>query len=141
WINSYDDVKNGVWHDTNDESTGGRKYRPVDRKEWSAFFKDDFKITRSLTLNLGMRYEFYGSPYIRTGFTSSPADIGVGLFGTGRATSGDLFSTWLQPGNVFLTGYGPNVTAANALTCVSGVTQSANLPVSTCDPAKMTAIE
>jgi hypothetical protein len=34
-------------------------------------------------IDLGVRYEFYGSPYIPTGFTSSTADIGVGLFGVG----------------------------------------------------------
>jgi hypothetical protein len=141
WINSYDDVVNGAWHDTNDQTTGGRKYRPVDRNEFSAFVKDDFKITRNLTLNIGLRYEFYGSPYIPTGFTSSTADIGVGLFGVGRPTSGELFSNWLRPGNVFLTGYGSSAPVATALTCQNNVIQSALLPTSTCDPNLLTAIE
>src|SRR6185503_2688588 len=114
WINGYDDVKNGTWHDTNDQNTGGRKYRPVDKKEYSAFVKDDWKIKRRLTLNLGARYEFYGSPYIRTGFTSTTVDTGAGLFGVGRSANGDLFSNWLQPGNIYLTGYGPNAAAATA---------------------------
>jgi hypothetical protein len=140
WINSYSDVTNGTWHDTNDQSTGGRKYRPVDKIEYSGFVKDDWKIKRRLTLNLGVRYEFYGSPYINTGFTSTTVDTGTGLFGVGRASNGDIFSNWLQPGNVFLAGYGPGAPAASALTCVSGVPQ-ANLPTSNCDPAKMTAIE
>jgi len=140
WINSYDDVKNGTWHDTNDLSTQRRKYRPVDEKEWAAFVKDDYKITRNLTLNVGMRWDYYGSPYIPTGFTSNAIGSGAGLFGIGRA-SGSIFSNWLQPGNIFLTGYGPNASLDSALSCVSGVTQSPLLPTSNCDPNKLTAIQ
>jgi hypothetical protein len=141
WINAYSDVAEGTWHDTNDQSTGGRKYRPVVRQEYSGFFKDDWKIKRRLTLNLGVRYEFYGSPYIKTGFTSTTLDTGDGLFGVGRATNGDAFSNWLQPGNVFLTGYGPGASPATALTCVNGQVQSALLPTSNCDPSLLTTIE
>jgi hypothetical protein len=140
WINSYSDVENGTWHDTNDQSTGGRKYRPVARTEYSFFFKDDWKITRRLTLNLGVRYEFYGSPYISTNFTSTVADTGVGLFGVGRSTAG-IFDRWLQPGAVFLSGYGPGAAAADALKCTTGIQQSPNLPVSSCDPNNVTRVE
>ena len=139
WINSYDDVVNGTWHDTNDQSTGGRKFRPVARGEYSFFVKDDWKITRRLTLNLGVRYEFYGSPYISSEFTSTVADVGLGLFGVGRA-SGDIFSQWLRPGNLFLSGYGPNAAAADALKCTTGVA-TPNLPTSNCDPNNVTRIE
>jgi hypothetical protein len=141
WINSYDDVKNGTWHDTNDQTTGGRKYRPVDEKEYSFFFKDDWKITRALTLNLGVRYEFYGAPYIPTGFTSTAAGQGLGLFGIGGTTGGNIFGNWMAPGSIYLTGYGPNTTVATALTCASGVSQSSLLPTSSCDPSKLTNIE
>jgi hypothetical protein len=139
WINSYSDVENGTWHDTNDQSTGGRKYRPVARTEYSFFVKDDWKVSRHLTLNLGLRYEFYGAPYISTNFTSTVVDTGVGLFGVGRST-GQIFDKWLQPGDLFLSGYGPNAAAADALQCTTGVTQ-ANLPVSNCNPNNVTRVE
>src|SRR5206468_290625 len=102
--------------------------RDIHSNEFSAFVKDDWKVRPSLTLNLGLRYDYYGSPYISTGFTSTLIGQGNGLwgvFGTDNA-----FQRWLAPGNIYLTGYGPNVSAANALLCTTGVTQSPLLPVS-----------
>ena len=88
-------------------------------------------------------YDYFGSPYIGSGFTSAAVDLGAGLFGNSRPDSGGLFDDWLRPGNTYLTGYGngPGVSGANALVCAKGVTQSALLPVSTCDPSKLTQIE
>lgn len=47
------------------------------RYAWDFFFNDDFKITRSLTLNLGMRYELHPPWTARNGFQSR-FDIGSG---------------------------------------------------------------
>jgi hypothetical protein len=139
WINSPDDVTNAKWEDF---ITERYKYRDQRANEWSAFFQDDWKVTRDLTLNLGMRYEYYAPPYLKGGFTSSAIGQGDGLFGVGGGT--DLYSTWLQPGNVFLTNYGGTVagqTASSLLQCVSGVRQNSNLPFSSCDPNKLTTLE
>ncbi len=73
----------------------GRKYIDTTQHEMSAFFKDDWKVRPSLTLNLGLRWEYYGVPYERQGLTAVPAGGGLSLFGV----SGRSFNTWLYPYN------------------------------------------
>jgi hypothetical protein len=139
WIDSPDDVSNGHWEDY---ITRNKKYRDQRANEWAAFFQDDWKITRDLTLNLGLRYEFYGAPYLKGGFTSTAVGLGNGLFGA-QGNPADPFSNWLQPGNLFLTGYGGTATgqtASSLLQCVTGAQQT-RLPISNCDPSRMTNLE
>ena len=123
------------WEDITTES---QRFRKQVANEGDFFVKDDWKVSRHLTLNLGVRWEYYGSPYLRGGYTSSIADQGGGLFGAGRSNT--RFSNWMAPGNLYLTGYGAGVPAASALSCQKSVTQSALLPVSTCDPNKLTTL-
>jgi hypothetical protein len=60
--------------------------------EFSAFFKDDWKIRPDLTLNLGVRWDYYGVPFIGNGMT-------VGLEGGGGAIFGPSggFDNWFTP--------------------------------------------
>jgi hypothetical protein len=66
--------------------------RDTVQKEFSLFFKDDWKIRPDLTLNLGVRYDYYGVPYLSNGMT-------VGLEGGGGAIFGPSkgFSNWFAP--------------------------------------------
>ena len=87
WIDDSSDVTNGTWEDM---STRQKKYRDQHSTEWSVFWKDDWKLTSGLTLNLGLRYDYFGSPYIGSGFTSAAVGLGAGLFGNSRPDSGGL---------------------------------------------------
>jgi hypothetical protein len=66
--------------------------------EWNAFFKDDWKIRPSLTLNLGLRYEWYGVPYEGTGMTAALVDGGFAGFGWSGRSWNDYWAYGPQKG-------------------------------------------
>src|SRR5204863_3088670 len=66
----------------------------IKQREFDFFVKDDYKVAKSLTLNLGVRYEFYGVPYSASGLTAAPIGGGAAAFGI----SGRDFSSWMKPG-------------------------------------------
>jgi hypothetical protein len=66
FINSPDDLSS--W---NDPLTEKEKVRDMHNRGISFFFKDDWKIHQNLTLNLGVRYEYYGVPFLNSGLTAS----------------------------------------------------------------------
>jgi Carboxypeptidase regulatory-like domain/TonB-dependent Receptor Plug Domain len=141
WIDSQKNKDAGIpgWKDV---TTENNRYRSTISHDLAFFVKDDFKVTKDLTVNLGLRYEYYAPPYLDNGLTATAAGLGSGLFGASRGAGGQLFNSWLQPGNLFLTNYGNQLPAGSTpLDCKSGVKQSALLPSSSCDPSTLTAIQ
>jgi len=66
----------------------------IKQREFDWFVKDDYKIRSSLTLNLGLRYEWYGVPFSGSGLAVRPVGGGAAAFGI----SGRDFSGWMRPG-------------------------------------------
>ena len=78
----------------NDPLTDPLEIRDVQQNEFAAFYKDDWKISDSLTLNLGVRWDYYGVPFEKNGLTGSFVGGPGGIFGiSGRDING-----WWQPG-------------------------------------------
>ncbi|MBN2321974.1 MAG: TonB-dependent receptor [Acidobacteria bacterium] len=82
FINSADNID--AW---NDPAVEGIKIRDFQQKEFAFFFKDDWKVSQTLTLNLGLRWEYYGVPYYKNGMT-------VGLKGGPGAAWGISGRSW-----------------------------------------------
>jgi hypothetical protein len=80
-----------VWNDFPNERA---KIRDIAQNEFGFFFKDDWKATRDLTLNLGMRWDYFGVPWERNGLTTALTGGGYSLFGI----SGRSFNDWMKPG-------------------------------------------
>jgi hypothetical protein len=151
WAENFDQVSAGLagWQDI---TTQENRFRKMVFNDYSFFVKDDWKLSPSLTLNLGVRYEYYAPPYITSGLTSTITDQGNGLFGVGRGAGGLLFDNWLSPGSLYFTGYGTNGTGpgtnglgstAVTLNCSSTAvgTYASRLPAPNCDPNLQTNVE
>ncbi len=73
---------------------GEYKQRTWKNQEYFFFVKDDYRVSKRLTLNLGMRYEFYGVPYDPNGKTAALAGGSPSIFGI----SGTDYSAMFRPG-------------------------------------------
>src|SRR5262245_22738666 len=75
---------------------GEGKQRTWKQREFSWFFRDNFKVTPGLTLNLGVRYEFYGTPFEANGKTAGLVGGSNSIFGLSGVSFADLY----QPGRL-----------------------------------------
>ena len=82
------DAKTARWNDPSQ----GEIVRTMDlsNKEFSFFFKDDWKVSSALTLNLGARYEYYGIPQTASGMTAAIKGGSSALWRGGKG-----FSEWM----------------------------------------------
>jgi hypothetical protein len=73
------------------EQTMKGKHRQIHQNGFNAFFKDDWKIHPDLTLNLGVRWDYFGVPYDAYGLMGTPVGGPAALHGlTGTRFSGSL---------------------------------------------------
>ena len=102
YLNSSKDLK---WSDI---KTSDFRQRTTRQNEYSFFAKDDWKVRRNLTLNLGVRWDYFGVPWEANGMTAGLVGGGAAAFGY----SGRSFNEWMAPGQRGdLTGFefiGPN---------------------------------
>jgi hypothetical protein len=88
---------------------GEGKVRHWKATELSFFFKDDWKISPAVTLNLGVRWEWYGVPYDSNGKTTAPVGGTAGVFGVSGIGMDALFQPGLSKGQLTRTQLvGPN---------------------------------
>jgi len=92
---------NNLYFLTDPKSTTFSDYRndhfvanTVVQREMDFFVKDDYKVRRDLTLNLGVRWEWYGVPFSSSGLAVTPVGGGGAAFGI----SGRDFGGWMNPG-------------------------------------------
>jgi len=99
----YNDIRSGdVWQYT--------KFR---QNQLNFFIQDNWRVTDDLTLNLGMRYEWYGVPFLGDGMTAGIQGNALNAF----ALSGRSWKNWMnvpwKPGDPVANAY-KNCDAANS---------------------------
>jgi hypothetical protein len=75
---------------------GEGKQRTWVQREFSWFVKDDWQLSPTMMINLGLRYEWYGVPWEANGKTAGVVGGSKGLFGLSGTSFADLY----QPGHL-----------------------------------------
>jgi hypothetical protein len=99
-------VNNPYQRTWNDVVNKGERYQITDmrQKEFSIFAKDDWRVRPTLTVNLGVRWEYYGVPWLANGMTVGLQGGGLSMFGvTGRGISSWMSKNPAQLDDSYLT--------------------------------------
>jgi len=75
-------IQTTFYSDLTTFSPGKPKVRNFIFHDYSGYFQDDWRIKNNLTLNLGLRYEFFGVPYERDGLQGTITQNAAGLVNT-----------------------------------------------------------
>ncbi|HEY2381337.1 MAG TPA: TonB-dependent receptor [Terriglobia bacterium] len=70
------------------------RVREFHNNEASFYAKDDWKVQKNLTLNLGLRWDYYGVPYDTHGLMAGAIGGEAAIWGV----SGSSFADWMKPG-------------------------------------------
>jgi hypothetical protein len=68
--------------------------------EWQSYVQDDIRVNSSLTVNVGMRWEYYGVPYEAHGRMTDLVGGSQSLFGISGTTLAALFNPGYEPGQL-----------------------------------------
>ena len=71
-----------------------RRFREFHKNDYAFFFKDTWNVTNNLTLNLGLRYDVYGSMFEENGLATNTTRGEAGIF----SISGSSFDDWFDRG-------------------------------------------
>jgi hypothetical protein len=77
-----------TWNDPLTENERIRDYR---QKELAFFFKDDWKLHSNLTINLGLRWDYYGVPHLTNGMTIALKGGAAAMYGISGRSFGEAF--------------------------------------------------
>ncbi len=67
-----------------------RRFREFHKNDYAFYFKDTWNVTSNLTLNLGLRYDVYGTMFEQNGLATSTTRGEAGIF----SISGSGFDDW-----------------------------------------------
>ena len=77
-----------------------RRARDVHQNDWSGFFKDNWRVTQNFTLNVGVRYDRYGTPWEAHGLAGHAKGGQAGLFGISGTGINSLWNPFATGGSL-----------------------------------------